>query len=272
MKILFFDMEFANGQVPGSIYSIGYLMTDSRFRTVIKQTDLLINPECRWNWYVRKNILAYPIQKVETAPSFPQVYKKIQKLLKRADVAIGFAVSNDVTALKKACDRYGLPQLSFSYFDVEKLCKSMPEHPEAHGLSGYVKAWCSEIPTEWHRSDVDAYATMLLFKAVCEAKHVPAQFMLEAYEDCGGQVSAPRKKKALRDILFGGKQSKKSVPKAPVQVKSAREATDWKAKPQTGNRTVSVPTQGKENRVYVQRRAPKAALKKKTQESKSKST
>ena len=28
MKILYFDMEFANGQVPGSIYSIGYVVTD----------------------------------------------------------------------------------------------------------------------------------------------------------------------------------------------------------------------------------------------------
>ncbi len=227
MKILFFDMEFANGQVPGSIYSIGYLMTDSRFRTVLPQTDLVINPECRWNWYVRKNILAYPIHQVEKAPTFPEVYKKIQKLMKKADVAIGFAVSNDVTALKKACERYGLPQLSFSYFDVEKLCKSMPEHSEAHGLSGCVKAWCSEVPTEWHRSDVDAYATMLLFKAVCQSKHVPAEFMLSAYESCGGQVTAPRAKRTWRDILFGGKKAKKPAAKVPVKAGNAREASAW---------------------------------------------
>lgn len=268
MKILFFDMEFANGQVPGSVYSIGYLMTDSRFRTVVPQTDLLVNPECRWNWYVRKNILAYPIQKVETAPSFPQVYKKIQKLFKKADVAVGFAVGNDVNALNKACERYGLPRLGFSYFDVEKLCKSMPEHSEAHGLNGCVKAWCSEVPTEWHRSDVDAYATMLLFRAVCEAKHVLPEWMLQAYEDCGGKVVATQVKKRWWERLFGGKQKQELPIAEPVQ--ASRTGTSAK-QASAGKRKHAKPASNGQNNVYVQRRAPKNAVKKKAEHAKQKS-
>ena len=58
MRILFFDMEFADGRVPGSIYSIGYVVTDGNFKIKKTATDLLINPESSWNSYVKKNILA----------------------------------------------------------------------------------------------------------------------------------------------------------------------------------------------------------------------
>ncbi len=258
MKILFFDMEFANGQVPGSIYSVGYLMTDSRFRTVVPQTDLLVNPECRWNWYVRKNILAYPLREVETAPSFPQIYKKIRKLFKKADVAVGFAVGNDVNALNKACDRYSLPRLSYSYFDVEKLCKSMPEHSDAHGLNGCVKAWCSEVPTEWHRSDVDAYATMLLFRAVCEAKHVPPEFLLQAYENCGGRVTAPCVKRSLWERLFGKKQK----PAVAREQHGEGDGEQPNRKVPERKSAVRKPNPNGRKNVYVQQRAPKSAVKK----------
>ena len=30
MKIVFFDMEFANGKIPGSVYSLGYVQTNGR--------------------------------------------------------------------------------------------------------------------------------------------------------------------------------------------------------------------------------------------------
>ena len=33
-------MEFANGKVPGSIYSIGYLVTDGDFEILVPPTDL----------------------------------------------------------------------------------------------------------------------------------------------------------------------------------------------------------------------------------------
>ena len=49
MKLLFFDMEFADGKVPGSIYSLGYLMTDENFEIIRPQTDLIINPDSSWN-------------------------------------------------------------------------------------------------------------------------------------------------------------------------------------------------------------------------------
>lgn len=184
MKILFFDMEFANGKVPGSIYSLGYLVTDENFEILTPPTDLLINPDSTWNEYVETNILAYPKEIVEAAPLFPVCYETVSELFECADVAVGFAVSNDVRALRKNCERYGLPQLRYRAFDTERLCRLMEEHKEAHGLGGYVQAWCGEEPDNRHRSDGDAYATMMLLRGICRAKHVTPEMLFAVYPQC----------------------------------------------------------------------------------------
>ena len=199
MKLLFFDMEFANGKTPGSIFSFGYLMTDENFEIVHPQTDILINPDSTWNDYVAKNILAYPMEEVEAAPKFPEVYAKIKALFDEADIAVGFSVGNDTRELRRDCERYGLEPIMFWHFDTERLCRMMEEHREAHGLGGCVKAWCGMTPENQHRSDGDAYATMLLMRAVCEAKHVDPEMMVDAYPECVGEsVTKARKSIAKR--------------------------------------------------------------------------
>ena len=128
MKLLFFDMEFANGKVPGSIYSFGYLMTDENFETVLPQTDLLMDPDSTWNEYVEAKILAYPKEEVEAAPKFPEHYEALKALFEQADIAVGFAVNNDTRALRKNCERYGLLPLKFRVFDMELLCRMQEEY------------------------------------------------------------------------------------------------------------------------------------------------
>ncbi|MBQ7346811.1 MAG: 3'-5' exonuclease [Clostridia bacterium] len=196
MKMLFFDMEFADGRVPGSIYSFGYLMTDENFEVICPQTDILINPDSTWNEYVETHILAYPKEEVEAAPKFPELYDTLGELFARADIAVGFAVNNDTRALKKDCERYGLAPFRFRTLDMEKLCRKMEEHKQAHGLGGYVQAWCGEEPDNRHRSDGDAYATMLLLRAICQAKHATPEMMVEAYpECCASSLPSPKAKK-----------------------------------------------------------------------------
>ena len=183
MKMLFFDMEFADGRVPGSIYSLGYVVTDENFKVLTPPTDVLINPESTWNGYVVRNILAYPKAKVCAAPNFAEQYKRIKKLFDRADIAVGFAVGNDVRSLRKDCERYDLPKLSYRALDMEQICRQMEEHRDAHGLAGYVEAWCGEVPKNQHRSDGDAYATMLLLREICKQKHVTPNMLIEAFPD-----------------------------------------------------------------------------------------
>ncbi|MBQ8431427.1 MAG: 3'-5' exonuclease [Clostridia bacterium] len=187
MKILFFDMEFADGKVPGSIYSFGYTVTDGEFRILTPPTDLLIHPESTWNEYVEKNILAYPKEEVEAAPNFAAHYPMLCDLFASCDLAVGFALNNDLRALRKDCARYDLPPIPVRSFDTERLCRMLEEHKDAHGLGGYVKAWCGEEPDHRHRSDGDAYATMLLFRAICRAKHVTPEMLLIAFPECTGE-------------------------------------------------------------------------------------
>ena len=172
MKIVFFDMEFANGKIPGSVYSLGYVQTNHQFKLTQPQTDLLMNPDCEWNNYVRTHILAYPMRTVRSAALFPSYYKRLKTLLCHADLVVGFAVKNDTNALRAACQRYDLKPLSFRCLDLERLCKALGDYPQAHGLSGYVRAYCGMEPENQHRSDGDAYATMLLLKAICEKHNI----------------------------------------------------------------------------------------------------
>lgn len=216
IRILYFDMEFANGQVPGSIYSIGYLITDERFRQKKPCVDVLINPECRWNNYVERKILAYPKSEVEAAPAFPKHYKKLKKLFSSVDIAVGFAVSNDVSALNRACARYGLEPILYRWFDVEKLCKLREEHRDAHGLAGCYRAWCGGKPHDHsHRSDGDAYATMRVMEEICRASHISGDMLIEAYPECAGDsISVPGKKQKKPSVwqkLFKKTKKEKSV-------------------------------------------------------------
>ena len=195
MKILFFDMEFANGKIPGSIYSIGYAVTDEDFNILVPATDLIIHPDAPWNAYVEQNILAYPKESVESAPIFPAYYDRIKDLFEGCDMAVGFAVANDLRALFKNCERYGLPPLRFRAFDTERLCRLTEEHREVRGLGNCVVAWCGKEPENRHRSDGDALATMMLLRAICKAKHATPEMLFAAYPSClSSSVQSPKKK------------------------------------------------------------------------------
>jgi DNA polymerase III epsilon subunit-like protein len=205
-------MEFANGQTKGSIYSIGYLVTDEHFHILIPPTDLLISPECEWNAYVKENILAYPIDEVEAAPTFPECYDKIAALFSSVDLAVGFSVGNDVRALRADCLRYEKPVITYRWFDLERLCKRMEEHKEAHGLDGYFAAWCGGTPDHRHRSDGDARATARILEEICRWKRVDASMLIAAYPECTGLASETEPKKKPQN---GGKGRKRFFRRHP---------------------------------------------------------
>ena len=195
MKIVFFDMEFANGKVAGSVYSLGYVKTNDRFALLEPQTDLLINPDCEWNAYVRSHILAYSMDTVQHASLFPAYYKRLKRLLCRADLVVGFAVKNDTLALEMACRRYGLKPLVFECLDMERLCRLLRDHPQAHGLAGYVRAYCGVEPNYQHRSDGDAYATMMLLREICRKHEIFPKKLKKRFPSCFLPSVAPTSKK-----------------------------------------------------------------------------
>lgn len=231
MKILFFDMEFADGKVPGSIYSFGYLVTDENFEILTPPTDLLINPESTWNDYVKQNILAYPMEEIEAAPAFPEVYPEICRLFGESDRAVGFSLSNDVGAFRKDCARYGLEPENFSWFDIERLTRRLDEHREARGLGGNYLAWCGEEQDHRHRSDGDALATMRVLEAICKANHADPEMFFEAYPECGGDLAeaALKPKKKAHRPRRAGKGNKSDNPNAQTE-NGARAGTQGEKK------------------------------------------
>ena len=209
LKLLFFDMEFANGKIPGSVFSFGYVMTDEEFNILSGPTDICINPDCEWNEYVAKNILAYPMETIKTSPLFPDCYEEIRALFADADMAVGFSVSNDVTALRRVCERYALAPIPYFWFDMEKLCRKQNKHKAAHGLAGYVTAWCGQAPENQHRSDGDALATMHLMRAVCRDAHVDAEMLTIAYPECCGDTIIQNQPKKSKNAQTASKNGKK---------------------------------------------------------------
>lgn len=224
MKILFFDMEFANGKIPGSVYSFGYVRTDRNFRLTEPQTDLLINPDCEWNDYVRNHILAYPMTTVRQASLFPAYYKRMKKLLCRSDLVVGFAVKNDTTALRRACERYGLKPLSFRCLDLERVCRSLRDYQQAHGLDGYVRAYTGIDPANRHRSDGDANATMMLLRAICEKHGIAPKDVAKVYASAFLD-SLPQEEPEEKP-----KKNKKANPAAPAE-SAPKPGTDAAAQP-----------------------------------------
>lgn len=209
MKLLFFDMEFANGKIPGSVFSFGYVITDEEFNILSGPADICINPACEWNEYVAKNILAYPMETIQASPLFPECYEEIRSLFAASDVAVGFSVSNDVSALRRVCERYELSPVLYRWFDMEKLCRRADKHREAHGLAGCVTAWCGEAPENQHRSDGDALATMHLMRAVCQDAHVDGEMLMIAYPECGGDTTTQNEQKKKKNTNVSAKSDKK---------------------------------------------------------------
>ena len=210
LKLLFFDMEFANGKIPGSVFSFGYVVTDEEFNILSAPADICINPDCEWNEYVAKNILAYPMETIEASPLFPDCYEQIKNLFASVDVAVGFSVSNDISALRRVCERYELSPILYSWFDMEKLCRMADKHREAHGLAGCVTAWCGEAPENQHRSDGDALATMHLMRAVCEDAHVDGEMLIIAYPECAGDtIAVQNQSQKVKNAQTSSKNSRK---------------------------------------------------------------
>lgn len=227
LKLLFFDMEFANGKIPGSVFSFGYVITDEEFNILSGPSDICINPDCEWNEYVAKNILAYTMGTIEASPLFPAHYAEIKALFANTDVAVGFSVSNDISALRRVCERYELSPILYNWFDMEKLCRIADKHREARGLAGCVTAWCGQAPINQHRSDGDALATMHLMRAVCEDAHVDGEMLIVAYPECAGDtISMQNQLQKAKNAQTGNKNGKKRRRPRHRKKKSANTATN----------------------------------------------
>lgn len=190
MKYLFFDIECANCYNNcAKIFSLGYVVTDEKFRILHDKEDVLINPRDRFDWYVAKKMMAYPKSIFADKPPFPDFYDTFRELFEDPDtVVIGYAVTNDVHFLQDDCRRYGLAPFNYRFYDVQQIYARQPENNTARNLEDSLLSWCGIEAENLHRSDEDAYNTMRILKAIAEYHGTDLAGILEKYPDCAGET------------------------------------------------------------------------------------
>lgn len=189
MKYLFLDIECSNGN---DICSIGYVLTDDNLN-LLEQKDILINPESRFvltNKSGTQGIsLAYEQEEFYAAPIFPHYYESIKNLLENENnIVIGFAVSNDAGFIKRACERYGLEQINFNFFDIQRLDAALHCNGQIRSLQKVLDSYNIEQDDEniLHKSDDDAYFTLeVLIKILQETNLDCAQIISNNPWCCG---------------------------------------------------------------------------------------
>ena len=170
MRYVFFDIECADGG-QGSICSFGYVITDTDFH-VLEKRDIVINPDAIFHLAGRSKkpdlVLAYTKAEFKKAPKFPHFYEEIRAILEAEDqVTVGHSVRDDVNFLCKACRRYSLPSLKFSFRDTQRMYADYIGCKDQISLDHACEAFQIEKPHDVHKSDDDAFATMQLAEALC---------------------------------------------------------------------------------------------------------
>ena len=172
MDYLFFDIECANcDDGMGKICTFGYVITDVHFK-VLKKEDILIRPNAKFEAYVAKKILAYPVKQINASPDFIEKYEQIKALLEEEDrIIFGYNVKTDMGYLLSECFRYKKPLLRYKARDIQQIFQ---KHLGLEQPVSLDKALClldeDVEKISFHRSDEDAYASMIVLKKLVKDK------------------------------------------------------------------------------------------------------
>ena len=191
MKYLAFDIECADGG-KATICSFGYVIADEQFN-ILKKEDIVMNPDGKFFLEGRAGRpdvkLAYSKERFERAPKFPHFYARIKALLENEEYCvIGHSVADDVAYLNKACKRYNLPALTFSYFDTQRFYREVTGERRAISLENAIKALEINYEAQYHRSDEDALATLLVLQKLLEQKETTMIEYIATPNPCTGKT------------------------------------------------------------------------------------
>ncbi len=233
-KYLFFDIECANCYNNcAKLFSLGYVVTDEAFNIIREKEDVLINPRDRFDWYVAKKMMAYPREIFADKPAFPEFYEFFREMFEDPDTTvIGYAVTNDVHFLQDDCKRYGLTPYTYRFYDVQQIYARQPENNTAKNLEDSLLSWCGIEAENLHRSDEDAYNTMLILKAICAYHGKNITELLEMYPDCGGYTEGFTTEYAWKKPEGEGKKKRHRGGK---KKKGKAEGATAEARPDTAN-------------------------------------
>jgi DNA polymerase III epsilon subunit-like protein len=209
MNYCFFDIECANcygGK--GKICSFGYVITDDQFN-ILEKKDIVINPRSSFNLGPDLK-LAYTKAEFRQAAPFPDYYDEIGALLEYPEyVILGYSIENDCNFLRSDCKRYNLPCFEFPFYDVQCMIMQMFDLQNMPSLQKALEFFGMHEDQEIHKSDDDAYMTMLAMKGACIHLGItPAELLerfaiargtLKDYEIHSNYKEERERQRALRD-------------------------------------------------------------------------
>lgn len=192
MNYVFFDIECANCfDGNGKICSFGYVLTD-RFFNIIKKEDWVINPKAPFMLRHKGKEcikLAYSKNEFRNAPDFQYFYRRIKALLTSPDnIVFGYASENDANFLRSECERYILPCINFTSYDVQRMLryeiksKNMISLASAQAMLGI---FCRQ---EIHKSDDDSLMTLQVLKNLCIKYQTSPEQFIKKYPGCANTL------------------------------------------------------------------------------------
>lgn len=191
MKYLFIDIECANNyDNEGKVCEFGYVVSDENFNIVSKEY-FLINPDCTYDWYVVKKLLAFKKEDYNSSHKYPYYYPAIKTLLEDGNtIVFGHTIATDIKYLNDESRRYNLPFVSCRFYDVGYIYNTFTGN-DSHNQYG-VSRICKELNIEEnfreHKSDDDAYAVLLILKKLCSLKKCNPSNLIAGYPLCSGET------------------------------------------------------------------------------------
>ena len=188
MRYLIFDIECCDGK---HICEFGYVIANESFEIQEKQV-LLINPEYPFDLKGRPGQdelkLYFSEEEYYSSPTFPHRYEAIKELIEYKDqFVIGHSISHDIGFLRRACKKYKLPSIDFSFLDSQRVYSEFFDTNKCISLAN-AEITLELSKTEYlHKSDDDAKLTMELVQSVCRRLNVTLTRLMELYPTACGK-------------------------------------------------------------------------------------
>ena len=180
-KVTYFDVEYANSKNK-AICQIGIVCENyNNHEPYYPELDIYINPEDGFDANCVR-VHGITASKVSNEPSFPEVWKDIEKYFTNA-VVIGHNVSSsDLDALVKNLSRYNLDIPEFYYICTLELAKEfIPRYcVPNYSMSALCQYFNIDIDSE-HNAFDDACACSDLFNAMVEAFDINVDSYVQKY-------------------------------------------------------------------------------------------
>ncbi|MBQ9713936.1 MAG: hypothetical protein IJV83_01290 [Clostridia bacterium] len=192
MKYLFFDIECSVvSKVAAKICAFGYCLTDEKFN-ILEKEDILINPQGGFHLTDRKGtqglVLPYEYSDFKKYPTFLEKAEKIYALLEDKDTLVaGHATMNDVKYLNFESHRFQLRSFAFDFADTQFVYMNRIGEFSRQFALGTI---AEELGVEFtaHRAVDDAYATMKVAEAMCQAEGLSFPALIEKYQISLGRI------------------------------------------------------------------------------------